>query len=148
MPWSTISDAEVLNQFTAAEQAQLNNNQGTGGNLAAILAQVVNAARGAILAGGNQLDAAGSIPDQVRPDVIAIARWNWLKSFPQLKAMQTDNRRKAAESAQERLAAITTGQPKIEAPVSPIATTGSLVTMPSTGNPKLREFHRYNEEGI
>jgi len=122
MAWNSIAAADVLAEFTPVEQATLQNIQGATGNLAGILTNVVNAARGAIVAGGNQLDQAGTIPDQLREDVIAIARWKWLISFPALKNLQTDQRKEAATEAQKRIDGVSAGKPKIEIPANPIAT--------------------------
>jgi hypothetical protein len=118
MSWSIIQSSEVLAQFTPAEQAVLNNMQAI--NLTAttavdgILAGAVATARGCIAAGGNPLDLAGTIPDQIRQDVISIARWRWLTSFPQLKALQTKDRAEAAKDGQARLDNIAAGKIKVE----------------------------------
>jgi len=86
--WSSIASAEVLAQFTPAERAVLNNIQAINPTatttMDGILASAVATARGCIAAGGNPLDLAGTIPDQIRQDVISIARWRWLTSFPHL----------------------------------------------------------------
>jgi hypothetical protein len=80
---------------------------------------VVNAARGNIVAGGNQLGPAGTIPDQLRSEVIAIARWKWLNSFPQIKSMQTAARKDAAKEAQDLLNLVASNKadrPRVEIP--------------------------------
>lgn len=147
MSWSPITPAEVLEEFTPLETATLNSIQGAADNLTGILARVVSAARGAIRAGGNSVsNTPGAIPDQVRGDVVSLARWRWLVSFPQLKSMQTDARKNAAESAQQRLDAIADGKPKVEAPLDPDSGT-SLVQRPSVTAPS-RKFRDFSQEGL
>ena len=123
MPWSTITVDEVLEQLTPAEEATLQNIQGSTDSLPNLLARTVRAARGSIAAGGNPLGTADTIPDQVRNDVIVITRWNWLTSFPALKSMQTEGRKTAASDAQTRLDNIANSKTKVEMPPNADATT-------------------------
>lgn len=122
MPWNPITDADVLAEFTTVEQNVLKSISGGANQLPGILTSVLNAARGAIIAGGNQVGPVGTIADQVREDVIALARWKWLTSYAALKSMQTEARKQAATDAQERLDKISTGKPKIELPTVAVAT--------------------------
>jgi hypothetical protein len=103
MPWRPIATADVLSEFTQAEQAQLQNIQGTTSALANILADVVKSYVGAMSAAGYATIASGNIPDQLREHVTARARWRWLNAFPTLKQMQTDGRKAANEEAVEAL---------------------------------------------
>ena len=122
MAWNQISDADVLNEFTPIEKATLQNIQGDCKKaVAAILLKVVKKVRGQIKAGGNQVDQANqtSVPDQLAEEVIAIARWKWLSSFPTLKNMQTDGRRDAAKDAEALLKEIASNapdRPRVELP--------------------------------
>jgi len=125
MPWNAITEADVIGEFTPVEQAVLKQISGST-SVANILNGVLNAARGAIVAGGNQLGPVGTIADQVREDVIAIARWKYLTSFPALKSLQTSERKAAADEAQKRLDNVSTGKPKIEIPANPIGTTAPV----------------------
>src|SRR5579859_173663 len=110
--WNALSTQDVLNEFTAAEQAQLQNIQGGTNQLAAILDKTVRRVRSLIKAGGNMLDqSAATIPDQLAEEVIAIARWQWLSAFPGLKALKTDERRQAYTDAQTLLKEIASNQP-------------------------------------
>ena len=126
MSWSAITADEILEQLTPVETATLNNIQSATDQLDKILGRTVRAARGSIAAGGNPLGSDGTIPDQVRNDVIALARWTWLCSFPALKSMQTDGRKAAATDAQARLDAIANGKTKVELPSS-----GDVSTVPT-----------------
>lgn len=106
-----------MSEFTLDEQSALQTLQGTSSALPAILTRVIAAARGAIRAGGNSVSqTSGTVPDQVRNEVISIARWKWLVSFPAMKPLQTDVRKAEAESAQARLDKIADGKPKVEVP--------------------------------
>jgi hypothetical protein len=144
MPWSTISESDVLSEFNSKEQAQLVSIQGAVDNLPAILGRVVNATRSSILAGGGQLDAAGTIPDQLRSDVISIARWKWLISLPQVnETLQSKNRKDAHDAAQKRLDDVAAAKLKVEPPsaATVVATTAptNAVAVPRAGR---RVHHR------
>lgn len=122
MSWNTITSDEVLAEFTPQEQAALKNIQQAVDNLPGILARIVNQARSSILAGGGRLDALNTIPDQLRPEVIDMARWRWLVSFPTLKTLQTKERKDAADEAKKTLKEVARGELKVEVPGTAIAT--------------------------
>lgn len=148
--WNQITDDDVLIEFTPAEKAMLNNIQGGAGNLPKILSKVIGKVRGSIKAGGNQLDMTSdaTIPDQLSDETIAIARWRWLSSFPALKSLKTDERKKANDDAMallERISSQAADRPRVELPPQP-DTTDAPSTSPSTGNSKLKHFRR--EDGI
>ena len=110
-----------MSELTPIESATIQGVQGADDKLAGILDNVINAARGAIVAGGGQLDQPGLVPDQLRADVIAIARWKWLISLPDLgEGFQSKNRKEAHDDAQKRLDGVSTGKPKIELPANPL----------------------------
>jgi hypothetical protein len=119
MAWNTIATSDVLNEFTPAEQSALQSIQGASIDLGAILTEAVNAMQGAVLAGGNQVGQPGTVPDQLRREVVAIARWNWLASFPTLKALQSDARKQAHDDAQKRLDDVSMRRIKTEIPAQP-----------------------------
>lgn len=124
MSWSTITTTpatEVLQEFTPDELSLLNTISGATTNLSSILVRVVAEARGAIRAGGYELGSAGTLPDQVRNQVIDLARWRWLVAFPQLKPLQTDARKAAAEKAEELFRLISTQKVNIESPTAAAA---------------------------
>ena len=77
MAWAAVSTDHVLEEFTPAERGALRNIQEAEDHLPAILLRVIALARGNIRAAGNTLDAAGTVPEQVALDVIAIARWRY-----------------------------------------------------------------------
>jgi hypothetical protein len=113
MSWSPLSTQDVLNEFTAAEQAVLQNIQPGTNELAAILDKTVKRVRSMIKAGGNMLDqSALTIPDQLAEETIALARWTWLSSFPALKALKTPERQQAAKDARDYLKEIATNKPE------------------------------------
>lgn len=130
-----------------AEQAVLNNLQGGPAALPGIIAKSIAEARGYIQAGGNDLDAVGTVPQQVIPHVIAIVRWRWLTSVSALQKLQTDARRDAYRDAMKALSAIGDGHPKVERPANPIATTGQIVNVPSVGE-RPHRFTHHSEDGI
>lgn len=153
MPWNTITNADVLNEITPIEAALIQNQfGGTSGvavNLAPILSKVINEARGMIKAGGNQVDqSAATVPDQLADALVRLARWRWIISLPQLKTMQTPDRKQAAADAEKRLANIASQDPhreRVELPANP-DTTPAAVPLPHTGHPKRRRLR--HEDGI
>lgn len=152
MPWNTIAPSDVLNDFTPAEQAALQNIQGATTNLGNTLTAVIAQVRGMIKAGGNQVDqtSATTVPDQLRHATIHIARWDWLTAFPGLRAMQSDARKEAAAAAEKRLSSIASQSPsreRIELPATADATPAA-VPLPSTGCTKYNHFKRREEDGI
>jgi len=121
MSWSTIAESDVLTEFNSKENSAINNIQGATDNLAPILQRVVNAFRDAIVAGGNQVDQAGTIPDQLRMDVIAVARWKWVVALPKVGEMlQTKERKDAHDDAMKRMDEVSLGKIKIVLPGNPI----------------------------
>ncbi len=124
MPWNTFTDQDVLAEgFSATELAALKSIQGAD-NLATIVGAVVTSIRGAVIAGGNRLDKSGLIPDQLRQEAVDIARWRILVSFPQLKALQTKERKDAHDAAKTTLKEIAKGEIRIELPATPTTDPG------------------------
>lgn len=151
MAWNEISAADVLNEFTPAEQAVLNNIQGGSGNLALVLTKVIGKVRGCVKAGGNQLDLSSptSIPDQLADETISIARWRWLSSFPALKVFKTEERKKANDDAEALLKEIssqTADRPRVELPPVTDSTPSPLIG-PSVKKPH-RQMTRRDQEGL
>jgi hypothetical protein len=131
MSWNTITPENVLEEFTEAERAALTAAQDAVDNLPTILTRTVNMARGMISAGGNSIGAAGTCPDQVIPDVIAVARWRLLVAVPKLRSLCTEERKRAHDDGMRRLESIASGDVKTEVPEEAAATTspGSGVTL-------------------
>jgi len=151
MAWNEIKTDDVLNEFTPAEKAMLNNIQGNDGQLASILAKVIGKVRGSIKAGGNQLDFTTdqTIPDQLADETIAIARWRWLSSFPALKAFKTDERKKANDDALallERISSQASDRPRVELPAVTDATPSPIIG-PAIKRPH-RIISRHDQEGL
>src|SRR5579863_94327 len=119
MSWNTIATTDVLDELSPQETAAFNAIQGASTTQDNILTRVVNSARGSLKAGGNQLDVPGTIPDQLRNDVIDITLWRWLKKFPALKNLQTRERKDSYDDAMTRLQDVAVGKFKIELPAAP-----------------------------
>ena len=130
MPWNPIATQNVLDRFTPAEQSAVAAIQGGAGtSLQNILNDACSQAQAMILAGGNEIDQPGSVPDQIRPQVIAIALWEWISSIPGAKQLCTDERKGLYDRAQKRLEAIASQDPqreKIEPPQTPSAVPGAV----------------------
>jgi hypothetical protein len=144
--WNTITTAQIRLQPT--EQAVMDNISGSTALCAEILSTVVGEFIEAIQQGGNQFIQNGTVPDVVRPQVIARTRWLWLCEFPEMKKFQTKERSELNDAAVKFRDQIAVGHPKIAPPNNPVSTGATLVTMPRTGRPKLREFKDHNEDGL
>lgn len=114
--WNAITTADVLDEFTPAEQAALQNIQGATTNLANILAKSIKKVRGDCLRGGNRIGPEGTIPDSLAQHAIAYTRWRWLVSIPQAKAMQTLERKDLYTEAMTEFKLVAKGDPKVELP--------------------------------
>lgn len=150
MAWKEIKTDDVLSEFTNAELALIRNIQG-GDNLAAILARVIGKVRGAIKAGGNQLDftTTQTIPDQLADETIAIARWKLLASSPGLKSLKTEERKKANDDAETLLKEISSqapDRPRVELPAATDAT-ASPINVPNVSRP-CRQASPRDQEGL
>lgn len=101
--WSELTTADVTGQFTPGEQAVLKNIRNGQDALADIVSKVIDQVRKAYLDGGREIDQTddSSIPDGEKVRAVAIARWKLLISFPQLKTMQTAERKSAHDDANE-----------------------------------------------
>ena len=145
MSWKTITAEDVLGEFTPQEQAALQGIQGANEPLPGLLARVINAARGAIRAGGYALGDEGTVPDQLESDVVAIARWRWLIAFSQLQRFQTPERRAAHDLGQARLDAVARQQLSIEPATPgrhpPSGSWGSVPKIPGRMEPWPRAGH-------
>jgi hypothetical protein len=116
--WNVIAEAEVLQEFIPAEQAAIKAAAGAVDQLPSILTRTVNQARGLIEAAGAALGGAATIPDSLRPDVIAIARWRWLTSIPQFKSMQTAERKALYDDAIRHLDELAKRERTVESPTA------------------------------
>lgn len=126
MPWSPITTAEVLQEFTPAEQAALEAIQASTSVLAAILDRTIAATRGNVRAGNYLLDDdATAVPDQLRSEVIAITRWRWLISLPAADGLQTEARKSAYEEALRKLDKVAAQEFNIEPPTTEAAAGGN-----------------------
>ena len=71
MAWNTLATTDVTAEILPDEVAALNTIQGSTGILAGILANVIAEIQASILVGGNQIGQSGTVPDQIREDVVA-----------------------------------------------------------------------------
>lgn len=151
--WINLTEADVLKEFTPAEKATLNNLLAATNNLADICTDASAEFRQAISDAGTSLGSTttGQLPPGFRAQAVALARWRWLISIPQARALQTAERKEAAQKAEQLLADIATGKRPVAAPDSD---TGG-VAGPSFGtrggaratDPAERDFTRTNQEG-
>ena len=128
MSWIAITDADVLDEITPSENATLKNIQGVTDKLPRILARSVAKFRGAILAGGMTLGGEGKIPESIADDVVSHARWKFLTSIPQAKAMQTEERKLAYTDAIKVHEDLRTGKYPVESPDDGQSQTGGGVS--------------------
>lgn len=145
MSWSSITADDVLSEFTPDEAESLRTIQGAEAdpvdNLPLILARTVAEVRDYIRSGGYALDTTGTtLPLGLHSDAIAIARWRWLISMPQLKSLETDVREKAFKRALAKLDKIAGSNFAVEPPASE-NTTGRRGGNWSSENPLIMRTH-------
>jgi hypothetical protein len=136
MPWNTLATTDVTAEILPDEVTALNTIQGSTSILAGILANVIAEVQASILVGGNQIGQSGTVPDQIREDVIALVRWKWFASLPKTD-LQSDLRRQQYDEAVKRLGNIRNGSEKVEIPTDPQNVSG-----PSFRMETIRRGHR------
>ena len=126
MSWRTITPDNITGRMTAAEQAMLQAASGVTSKLPERLTDAVSQFIGAMYAAGYPVLKDGSVPDQLRNHIMAMAVWEWLKDFPQLKMFQTDQRKTAAADAEKIYEKICQREyGAIESPLGTDTTTGN-----------------------
>lgn len=117
MDWVAISVADFVTEgFSATERTAIEAAAGAGG-ITALLTAAVAEWRGVIDAAGHELDAdTTKIPPSCRRYIISQVRWSLLLTLSQLKQLQTEERKAAADSAEEVLRAIAEGDRAVESP--------------------------------
>jgi hypothetical protein len=131
MSWRQLTAANIQGRMTTSEQSLLKAAAGGPNKLQERLTDAVNQFVGAMAAAGYPVLKDGSVPDQIRNHVMAMAVWEWLKDFPQLKMFQTDQRKTAAADAEkvyEKICQRTYGA--IESPFGTDTTTGNWNSQP------------------
>lgn len=123
MTWIAPNAADVLSELTPAEGLKYQNLLGgasPGEKITPILDRVVAEIRGYIISGSFAVDADTSlIPPSLVSDAVAIARWRYLTSVPDLQAVQSDARKAAFDAAMAKLMMIAKGELYVEPPVDP-----------------------------
>ena len=126
MNWIALTTDDVLSEFTPNEAASIRNMQGSGSgpgyvNIDVITARTIDEVRGFILAGDYAIDetADDTLPKGLFADAIAIARWRTLIAAPQLRQLQTEERKKAFDDALAKLNKIADQQFNVEPPIPP-----------------------------
>ena len=117
MPWNAIQASDIQVELLPQEVAMINTIQGSSGILATVLNTWVNKIRAMIEVGGNNLDVAGTVPDQLRPEIIAVVRWRWFSSMAN-NDLLSKQREEEFKQAMEKLNAVEKGSPKVEFPAA------------------------------
>jgi hypothetical protein len=144
--WNVLATTDVTAEILPDEVNALNTIQGSAGVLAGILANVIAEVQASVLVGGNQIGQSGTVPDQIREDVIAIARWRWFSSLPKTD-LQSDFRRQQYDEAVKRLAAIRKGEEKVEVPLNPQNVTGPSFRMEMVRRGHRMDSHSFDTMG-
>jgi hypothetical protein len=121
--WSNITTADLLGQLTPVEQAVLNNIMGGIDALPVGVLRDINKIRGQIRAGGYLVDQINlvSLPDQLIPEALDYMVWDFLGTFPGLKAMKTKDRQDVYEEARKLFDQVAQGKINIESPLTAAA---------------------------
>ena len=146
MAWSEITVVQfLLRGFNADERAKLQSAAGGDDGLQETLDAAVAEWRGVISAAGHDMDEdEDTVPPSCQRHIIAQVRWELLLKFPALRQLQTEERGKAAEAAEEKLQSIANGDAGIESPETPAAD----VTPGPSFNTPTRNFEREDQDGL
>ena len=145
--WSTPSKDDAL--ISPQEKASLSAIAGAADALQRILDQEIAAARGAILAGGGRVDQDGTVPDQIIPDLLAIAAWRYLNSYPALKSLQTAERKRLYQDARALMKQISRSEVRVELPaIGQALDTPTPVGQIQLASKSRREFTREKLRGL
>lgn len=108
--WRTISAEEV---FSAEERAQSPALANAGATIEGVLQRIVAGCRESVRSGGNYVDPRpGTIPDQLREEVISIAAWRSLMKIPKLDALMSKQRQSDYDQALAKMDMIASNDPK------------------------------------
>jgi hypothetical protein len=114
--WRSISIPQFLAEgFNATERTAVQSVASGDDGLADILTSAVAQWRGLVEAAGNTLGEPDTVPDSIRPYLVAQARWALLLKFPSLRTLQTSEREKAKDRAEEIIDKLADGKFPIEA---------------------------------
>lgn len=144
MAWQTPTPADVLDEFTPGEAATINSLLGGSAivtaKLGAILTRTVAEIRGYIRSGTYAVDpdSTATVPASMMTDAIAITRWRFLIGAPQLKQLQTEERKDAMLSSVQKLIATAAQQ---FTPDDPESTTASPAGMWNSENKIIMRTH-------
>lgn len=147
MSWSTITVADFLAEgFNSDERTKLQSAAGGDDGLQDILDAAIAEWRGVIQAAGYAIDETSSttIPPSCRRHIIAQVRWQVLIKFPALRQLQTEERKDAAEKADDKLGKIEDAEASIESPETPAT---DVTPGPNFGT-RDRYYTRDDQDGI
>lgn len=115
--WVTLSATEFITEgFNPTERTALTAAAGAD-DVAAVLSAAIAEWRGVMSAAGQELDATTTtIPPSCRRYIIAQVRWQLLIKMSKLTQIQTEERKAAADQAEEVLRDIASGDRAIEDP--------------------------------
>jgi hypothetical protein len=115
--WVTLSATDVITEgFNPTERTAVTAAAGAD-DLAAIVSSAIAEWRGVIAAAGYELDATETkIPPSCRRYIVSQVRWQLLLKLSKLTQLQTEERKAAADQAEETLNLIAEGKRAIEDP--------------------------------
>ena len=146
MSWNTLATTDITAEILPDEVTMLNTIQGSSSILATILSTVTAELLAQILVGGNQIGQAGTVPDQIRGDAIAIVRWRWFCSLPKTD-LQSQFRKDQYESAQQHIEKIREGKEKVEIPSNPQNVTGPSFRLEAVRRGHRLDTHTFDKLG-
>jgi len=126
MSWRPLTAVGDEAGFTPAEQRALQAVQNSATGLATKATTAIRMFVGGMRAIGYPVNSDDTVPDQLRPHVLAWAVWDFVTSFPSLKSMATPERKAKRDDAQriyERI--LTRAYGAIEPPTGTDITTGN-----------------------
>lgn len=115
MSWKPLNISAVFlspDEKTALDRIDAGASQGTD-----VLKNVIGEFRDCCVAGGRAISTTEwTIPDLAKVHVINRTRWQWLCSFPALKALQTKDRKDLNDAAEEFFNRVASGEQNVPPP--------------------------------
>lgn len=95
MAWRNITVQNILGRLTVSENNMLINASGATSKLQERLTDAIGVYYSAMTAQSYSVGTPPAMCDRFRNEVMAMALWEWLLDFPQLKVFKTDERKRA-----------------------------------------------------
>jgi hypothetical protein len=118
MGWNAITEQDVIPDGWA--EKQIIDDLNVGDALGGVIENVIGEVRGYVMAGNYPLGPDGTIPDALRSDAIAIARWRFFLTIPKNEQLQSSERKDDFNRAMEKLKLVAQQKFAVEVTIPPV----------------------------